>query len=163
MTGVYLSEATAPASWAESIGAREAFGPKGAGLMLLPRAWTLPFILVPASQTRGLLPPAPLDASFAEQLQSLAGQGRQIIVRSSVVGETIWDRGTYNSIAVNLAAPDWIEAFQAACTEVINSAGDRACGFVLQRFLEPKQRGEFGNLLRISRTRDQWEITTHEQ
>jgi predicted house-cleaning noncanonical NTP pyrophosphatase (MazG superfamily) len=163
MTGVYLSEATAPASWSESTNAREAFGPKAAGLMLLPRAWTLPFILVPAGQTRGLLPPAPLDASFTEQLQSLAGQRRQIIVRSSVVGETIWDRGTYRSIAVNLAAPNWIERFQAACTEVINSAGNRACGFVLQQFLEPKQRGEFGNLLRISRTRDQWQITTHEQ
>ena len=163
MTGVYLSEATAPASWSESSGARGTFGPKAAGLMLLPRAWTLPFILVPTSQTRGLLPPAPLDASFADQLQSLAGQGRQIIVRSSVVGETIWDRGTYKSIVLNLAAPDWVEAFQAACAEVINSAGNRTCGFVLQQFLAPKQRGEFGNLLRISRTRDQWEITTHEQ
>ena len=163
MTGVYLSEATAPASWSESTNAREAFGPKAAGLMLLPRAWTLPFILVPAGQTRALLPPASFDASFAEQLQSLAGQGGQIIVRSSVIGETIWDRGTYKSIAVNLAAPDRIKALQAACTEVINSAGNRPCGFVLQQFIAPRQRGEFGNLLRISRTRDQWEITTHEQ
>lgn len=87
MSGVYHSEATAPASWSESIDAREAFGPKAAGLMLVPRAWTLPFILVRASQTRDLLPPATLDAAFAEQLQSLAGEGRQIIVRSSVVGE----------------------------------------------------------------------------
>lgn len=163
MTAVYLSEATAPASWSEATNARDAFGPKAAGLMLLPRAWTLPFILVPAGQTHGLLPPASFDASFADQLQSLAGQGRLIIVRSSVIGETIWDRGTYKSIIVNLAAPDWIEAFRGACAEVINSAGNRACGIVLQQFLEPKQRGEFGNLLRISRTRDQWEITTHEQ
>src|SRR3984885_1441571 len=102
MTGAYLSEATAPASWSEWADAREAFGPKAAGLMLLPRAWTLPFILVPASQTRRLLPPATLDAAFAEKLQSLAGQGRQIIVRSSVVAETIWERGTYKSIVVNL-------------------------------------------------------------
>jgi predicted house-cleaning noncanonical NTP pyrophosphatase (MazG superfamily) len=131
--------------------------------MLVPRAWTLPFILVRAGQTRDLLPPATLDATFAEQLQSLAGEGRQIIVRSSVVGESIWDRGTYESIAVDLAAPDWIKTFQAVCTQVISSAGGRACGLILQRFLEPKQRGEFGNLLRISRTRDQWEITTHEQ
>lgn len=163
MNGFYHSEATAPASWSESIDAREAFGPKAAGLMLVPRAWTLPFILVRASQTRDLLPLAALNAAFAQQLQSLAGEGRQIIVRSSVVGERIWDRGSYKSIAVNLATQDWIETFQAACTQVIDSAGSHACGLVLQRFLEPKQRGEFGNLLRISRTRDQWEITTHEQ
>ena len=163
MNGVYHSEATAPASWSESIDARELFGPKAAGLMHVPRAWTLPFILVPAGQTRGLLPPAVMDAAFAEQLESLAGEGRQIIARSSVVGESIWDRGTYKSIAVNLVATGWIATFQAACAQVIDSAGGRACGLVLQRFLEPKQRGEFGNLLRISRTRDQWEITTHEQ
>lgn len=163
MNGLYHSEATAPASWSESIDAREVFGPKAAGLMLVPRAWTLPFILVPASQISDLLLPTPLDAAFAEQLHSLGGEGRQIIVRSSVVGESIWDRGTYKSIAVNLAAQRWIEAFQAACTQVLESAANRACGLVIQRFLEPKQRGEFGNLLRISRTRDQWEITTHEQ
>ena len=119
MNEVYHSEAIAPASWSESIEAREAFGPKAAGLMLVPRAWTLPFILVRANQTRDLLQPATPDTAFAEQLRSLAGGGHQIIVRSSVVGETIWDRGTYKSIAVNLAAKDWIEAFQAACTQVI--------------------------------------------
>ncbi|HLZ03684.1 MAG TPA: hypothetical protein VKR55_16245 [Bradyrhizobium sp.] len=131
--------------------------------MPIPRAWTLPFILVSAHRARDLLPPATIDAVFADQLQSLAGEGQQIIVRSSVVGETIWDRGTYMSVVVNLTAKDWIERFQAACALVIESADSRACGLVLQRFLEPKQRGEFGNLARISRTRDQWEITTHEQ
>jgi hypothetical protein len=163
MNGVYHSEDTAPASWSEATDAREVFGPKAAGLMLLPRPWTLPFILVSASQARDFLPPATLGGVFAAQLQSLAGDARQIIVRSSVIGESIWDRGTYKSIVVNLAAPNCADEFQAACTHVIASAGSRACGLVFQRFLEPKQRGEFGNLLRISKTRDQWEITTHEQ
>jgi predicted house-cleaning noncanonical NTP pyrophosphatase (MazG superfamily) len=163
MSAFYLSEASAPASWSEAANARKAFGPKAAGLMLLPRAWTPPFILVPADQTRGLLGPAPLETSVANELQVLAGQVQQIIVRSSVVGETIWDRGTYRSIVVNVAAADWMDAFQAACVEVIASAGNRACGLVLQRFLTPKQRGEFGNLLRISRTRDHWQITTQER
>jgi predicted house-cleaning noncanonical NTP pyrophosphatase (MazG superfamily) len=131
--------------------------------MLLPRSWTPPFVLVRASRARDLLPPAALDAAFAEQLRSHAGEDHQIIVRSSVLGESIWDRGTYASVVINLAAQDGIEMFQAACAQVIDSAGGRKCGLVLQRFLEPKQRGEFGNLLRISRTRDQWEITTHEQ
>lgn len=163
MNGLYLSDATTPISWPELSDARTTFGPKAAGLMLLPRAWTLPFILVPAGQTRNLLSPTPLDAALAEQLQTLAGEGRQIIVRSSVIGETIWDRGRYASITVDLASPDWAVAFQDAWADVLNSAGGRATGLVLQRFLKPKQRGEFGNLIRISRTRDQWEITTHEQ
>jgi predicted house-cleaning noncanonical NTP pyrophosphatase (MazG superfamily) len=163
MISIYFSEAAAPASWSESIAAREIFGPKAAGLMLLPRAWTLPFVLVSADKAGELLPPLPLGATFAEQLQSLSGVERKIIVRSSVVGETIWDRGTYKSVVVDLASEKWVKAFQTACADVKNSAGDRACGFVLQQFLDPKQRGEFGNLQRISRTRDQWEITTQEQ
>jgi hypothetical protein len=163
MNGIYHSEAIGPASWSESTDAREAFGPKAAGIMVVPRAWTLPFILVHASQTRDLLPPTILDGALAKQLESLAGAGHQIIVRSSVVGETIWDRGTYISIVVNLAATEWIATFQSACLQVVESAAGRPCGLILQRFLDSKKRGEFGNLLRISRTRDQWEITTQEE
>jgi predicted house-cleaning noncanonical NTP pyrophosphatase (MazG superfamily) len=163
MTGLYLSEATSPASWIESAVAREEFGPKAAGLMILPRAWTLPFILVSVKRAQSLLAPAPLDTVFAEQLLALAGNHRQIIVRSSVIGETIWDRGKYKSRVVDLTDSDQINRFQTACAEVIDSAINRPCALVLQRYLEPKQRGEFGNLLRISKTRDQWEITTQEQ
>ncbi len=31
---------------------------------------------------------------------------------------------------------------------------------VVQRFIKPRARGEFGNLLRISKTRDHWELST---
>lgn len=163
MNGVYYSESAVPASWSEASDARRTFGPKAAGLMLLPRAWTLPFILISASRARDLSLPAGSGELSIDDFQSLAGDGQHIIVRSSVIGESIWDRGTYKSIVVDLSALDWVKALQAACTNVIESAGSKACGLVFQRFLAPKQRGEFGNLLRISKTRDQWEITTHEQ
>ncbi len=40
---------------------------------------------------------------------------------------------------------------------------NRSCALVLQQFLDPRQRGEFGNLLPdFQELRDQWEITTHE-
>lgn len=163
MNGVYHSQTSAPATWVDTIDARKIFGPKAAGLMAIPRAWTLPYILVRASEVEGLFLPNALDVAFVEQLCALGGRDSRIIVRSSVVGETIWDRGSYKSIAVDLAVGDWVQTFQAVCKQVAVSAGNRACGIVLQRYLEPKRRGEFGNLLRISRTRDQWEITTHEQ
>lgn len=162
MTRLYFSESNPPATWSASSIARDEFGPKGAGLMMLPRAWTLPFVLVSASRAHGFQQ-TPLAADVVEWLGALAGSGNWIIIRSSVIGETIWDRGTYKSLSVDLSAPNWQDKFQKSCAEVIGSAGGRPCALVLQRYLEPKQRGEFGNLLRISKTRDQWEITTHEQ
>ena len=43
---------------------------------------------------------------------------------------------------------------------MINSVQGRSVGFVIQRYVKPKYRGEFGNLYRISKTRDHWEIST---
>ena len=49
----------------------------------------------------------------------------------------------------------------SACAQVLKSTSGRPCGLVLQTYVEPRQRGEFGNLYRISKTRDHWELTTH--
>ena len=44
---------------------------------------------------------------------------------------------------------------------VLHSAGGQPSGLIIQAYLEPKQCGEFGNLLKISKTRDHWQLTTH--
>jgi len=44
---------------------------------------------------------------------------------------------------------------------VVNSTGQKPTAVVVQAYLQPTQRGEFGNLLRVSKTRDHWELTTH--
>ena len=106
MTGLYFSESNPPASWSAFSIARDEFGPKGAGLMVVPRAWTPPFVLVSAERAQVLLRQKPLAADVMEWLRALAGGGNSIIIRSSVIGETIWDRGTYKSLSANLSAPN---------------------------------------------------------
>jgi len=81
-------------------------------------------------------------------------------VRSSVIGETIWDRGTYESHVVDLSAEDFEAALVEAVRKVLASAPGKQVGIVIQRYIEPLARGEFGNLLRVSKTRDHWELCT---
>lgn len=161
MKDILYSESTASCTWSEAIAAKDVYGPKGSGLAALPRAWTLPFILIPAGQP-STLPgeKKPEGKMFWDGVRRLAGLTGKLIVRSSVVGETIWDRGKYDSVVVNAASGDIERLVLEACAKVMKSAEGRQSGLVLQTYIDPRQRGEFGNLIRISKTRDQWELTT---
>jgi len=159
---LYCSSSGAIA-WSEVDAAKLIYGPKGAGLAALPRPWTLPFLLIPASITSGTkdlieaLPP-----EFSGKVRELAQATRRVIVRSSVIGETIWDRGKYKSVVADVPnGTQGTAALLDACKEVLASPVGKSTALVIQTYIEPRQRGEFGNLLRISKTRDQWELTTH--
>lgn len=161
---VLFSADTDPFDWSEAKFLKDDFGTKGAMLGTLPRRWTPEFALIAAPKpTQGDAQSCRLpriSAATAEQLRSLAGPGNRLIVRSSVVGETIWERGTYRSVEVSAERSEFRDRLLKAMQEVVASAPGRRVGFVVQRFVEPRSRGEFGNLLRISKTRDQWEIST---
>lgn len=160
MKAIILSESDAPFSWSEAIAAKNIYGSKAAGLAILPRAWTLPFILVSASKAPEVAISFP-ESEFWQAVRRLSDSTGKIIVRSSVIGETIWERGKYQSIVIDPASGDIEPLTSAACATILRSAGSRPSGLIFQAYLEPIQRGEFGNLLRISKTRDQWELTTH--
>lgn len=154
--------------WADSRHYAQTYGVKAAGALAIPRAWTLPFLLVSADDTKRLaqavVPLQLTGLQGAARLCDLAGELGQIIVRSSIIGESIWDRGTYESVHLTVDADAevttkrLIEAVQL----VVASADGRATGLLLQRHLRPASQGEFGNLQRVSKTRDQWEIATWE-
>jgi predicted house-cleaning noncanonical NTP pyrophosphatase (MazG superfamily) len=139
-------------------------GTKGGASLAIPRAWTLRFALVPveivaqidASHTLSNI----LSAADWARIKDLAAPGHKIIVRSSVVGESIWARGTYNSIPVNCDSKNFVHDFDRAVRSVVASAKGEPLGLLIQRFMRPASRGEFGNLLRVSKTRDHWEIST---
>jgi predicted house-cleaning noncanonical NTP pyrophosphatase (MazG superfamily) len=100
-----------------------------------------------------------LGSENTERLRALpAGRG-VLIVRSSVIGESIWERGTYDSVKVNdLEGESFMTALNSAASKVIASAEGKPAALVIQAYVDAAMRGEFGNLLRISKTRDQWEL-----
>jgi predicted house-cleaning noncanonical NTP pyrophosphatase (MazG superfamily) len=164
MRDVLHSESTAPIPWSDVAAAKAIYGSKGGGLASLPRAWTPPFILVSSKRASALPEQGTTEGmSFWDAVRKLLAVTGKLTVRSSVIGETIWDRGKYKSVTIDATASgEIVRRIAEACTEVVESAGGRETGLVLQSYVEPRQSGEFGNLLRISKTRDQWELTTHE-
>lgn len=167
MSDVVLSEETARIEWSEVRQFSERFGVKGGTSLAIPRAWTPPFALVSADVAAGMGAGDSLgdviNLRVLEQIGALGGEGARLIVRSSVVGETIWERGTYKSVQVEAHAPkEAAHRLQAAALEVIASTSGRRTGLMIQRYIRPVAQGEFGNLQRISKSRDQWEIAIRE-
>lgn len=163
MTGdVLFSDDTIPFDWSEAEANRIYYGTKGARLAALPRKWTPPFILVPASVFAGGDPGdefVALGDSFVSRVETLSGHNA-LIVRSSVVGESIWDRGAYKSVVVSGGNAGFVEHLKEACLQVLKSASGKQVALVIQRHVSSPTRGQFGNLLRISKTRDHWELST---
>jgi predicted house-cleaning noncanonical NTP pyrophosphatase (MazG superfamily) len=162
VTEVLFSVDAPPIDWSEVAGYAATYGPKGAGCLALPRPWTPPFALVPSSiaalAINGPLTDA-LGYADIERLRALAAGRSALIVRSSVLGESIWERGTYESVRVNdLKGERFLDALNAAANKVIVSANGKPTALVIQAYVDAAMRGEFGNLLRISKTRDQWEL-----
>ncbi len=96
-------------------------------------------------------------SELASKLRDVASPDG-LIVRSSVIGESIWDRGKYKSLVVPLTM-DIATDLKTKIELVLESAEGRNAGVVIQRYVPPKSFGEFGNLLRISKTRDHWELS----
>jgi predicted house-cleaning noncanonical NTP pyrophosphatase (MazG superfamily) len=148
-----LFSANIPLSgWSDAHGYSAEFGPKGSMLLTLPRSWTPPYALISASADRGAI------SALAPRIRAL-GDG-ELIVRSSVLGESIWDRGTYLSVNCDAAPEGFDERLLAAIDQVVGSAPGKSMALVVQRFVKPLAQGQFGNLLRISKTRDHWELST---
>lgn len=161
---VIFSEDTIPVGWSEADPIKLNYGQKGARLATLPRRWTPPFVLLPASmfgsgsRSGGQL--LDLSETIVSRVRSLGGSTGNLIVRSSVAGESIWDRGSYKSVIVSSIADNFEHKLLSAAGEILASAPSKQVGLVIQRYLHPRSRGEFGNLLRVSKTRDQWELST---
>lgn len=139
------------------------YGPKGSFLAVLPRLWTPPFVLISSdfiiANEQNVF--GNLTASAADKLWGFCSQHHQLILRSSVIGETIWDRGTYESIVVQPFNKATIHSrLNAAAKDVAASANGQKISFVLQDYRKPVFSGEFGNLVRVSKTRDHWEMSS---
>src|SRR5690606_19142668 len=99
------------------------YGPKGARLLTLPRAWTPHFALIPWSQTGKKKQLEGTIEDNWEKLVALAAITGQVTIRSSVVGETIWDRGSYHSEVVDATLGLKRKNVLHAARAVVDSAG----------------------------------------
>jgi predicted house-cleaning noncanonical NTP pyrophosphatase (MazG superfamily) len=165
VSDILLSDEIDRVDWSDVRQFSDRFGVKGATSLAIPRHWTLPFALVSSGLVSHLKDGAPIESAIGEEalqkILRLAEVSGQLIVRSSVVDETIWDRGTYRSIVVP-SGDRFIERVDTAVRDIIASTEGRPTGLMIQRHFVPASSGEFGNLQRISKTRDQWEISVRE-
>jgi predicted house-cleaning noncanonical NTP pyrophosphatase (MazG superfamily) len=163
MTQQFLFSEDVPLlGWSDGWARRHIYGPKGAMLLVLPRPWTPPFVLVSASAISGVGDGWGLGsqgAGFFARIRGLASDAGELIVRSSVVGESIWDRGSYESVNCCIGVDHSEDVLRGAVGRVLASAPGRDMALVIQRYIKPRLHGEFGNLLRISKTRDHWELS----
>ncbi len=144
------------------------FGPKAASLLALPRVWTPEFVVIShqyidSFESFDRLLHA-LSSNELAKLIRLSERTGGIYVRSSVLNESIWDRGTYDSVPFDFdshveSRKNFIDKISAAASTVLGSAGGKKIALVLQSRIYPIAYGEFGNLLRISKTRDHWELS----
>lgn len=168
MNALILSDATPPIAWADTVQFAQQYGVKAATSLAIPRLWTPPFLLLPVlpavELAAGCLPVELTAAEGAALLSTLAGEIGHLIVRSSVVGESIWDRGTYESVQFSIDDDSAVTSSRLieAAKKVLASTEGRKSGLMIQRYIRPASQGEFGNLLRISKTRDHWEVATRE-
>ena len=164
MTGLIFSREVDPIAWSEIRGYENDYGTKGCTTLVLPRPWTPQFALVSVSDVKSISTTNPLTTVLGKQnvcrIRELRGTTSHIIVRSSVVGESIWERGTYCSVDVDCSTGEFISNLDEAARQVISSVGGRNVAFLIQRYVHRTQRGEFGNLYRISKSRDHWEVNT---
>ncbi|MBY8823747.1 nucleoside triphosphate pyrophosphohydrolase [Sphingomonas colocasiae] len=165
MNDIILSDAYERIDWADIQQLATRFGVKGASSLAIPRAWTPPFALISAALAASASVAHDwLDAPFVTKLREISGPRKQLLVRSSVVGESIWERGTFESH--ELEFDDDLSVFSSglidAISKVLASTGDRETGIMVHRHIRPTAQGEFGNLQRISKTRDHWEISIRE-
>src|SRR5258708_17033826 len=117
MEQVLFSEDGAPFDWSDGASHRAIYGPKGALLTTLPRLWTPPFALIPAAlvadaERSGKLSLI-LKRSQILRMRALVGIDG-LIVRSSGVGESIWDPGKYESSIVGSVDRDFYSQLQEA-------------------------------------------------
>lgn len=132
------------------------YGTKGAYLTVFPTPWTAEYVLLSAEDVALLADGYDIGFSVPVELS-----GMPIIVRSSIVGETIWDRGTYESISHPVPPSDneVLASIISIHAHAISIRADLKVGIVLQRFVQVSEKGQLGNLNRLSKTREQWSLT----
>jgi predicted house-cleaning noncanonical NTP pyrophosphatase (MazG superfamily) len=130
-------------------GAEPRLGGKAQGLALLPAAWVPPYTVIPASLER-------LDVGEIARIRNWIREAAErsisrLIIRSSVVGEGLQERGLYESKTCE-ADPTQV----LSLVEEMRSTGGRDLALILQDFKTPQASGHLSNERRVTRRRDDW-------
>lgn len=165
MNNIILSDVQERIDWVDVQDYSYRFGVKGASSLAIPRAWIPPFALISVELVASTGASCEwLDENLLAKFRLIAGPRKRLLVRSSVVGESIWERGTFESyeLEVNDDLMTFRQKLINAIGQVVASTANRETGVMIHRHIRPVAQGEFGNLQRISKTRDHWEISIRE-
>jgi predicted house-cleaning noncanonical NTP pyrophosphatase (MazG superfamily) len=149
-------------NWVQSFDAKAlgpaACGQKAIGLAELPQHWAPPWMVLTTAgvlglERRGSLPEGKGAHLFRELLR---GSERGVIVRSSAVGETISQRGVFESIECESSAGQ----VRGAALRILETARQRdpecEMAILIQRFEDRHASGHLSNERRVSRERRGW-------
>jgi len=150
-------------------GIAKVIGVKGAGLSLLPPAWTPPFIVVscqayrewreagPPARGRLLAPTSQGIAEFCTREWASWSWG--LVLRSSSTHETLVERGAYQSR--ELTADFGVASIGRAILQIyehfLQTQGPGEIGIVVQARVQALASGHLSNEQRVSKTINQWE------
>lgn len=137
--------------WIAGDGLPQNIGAKAIGLAQLPATWRPDHVVVGSDFLAR--PPAPLLKLATEILRELRSP-TMLIVRSSAADEGLHARGKYVSRTVD-ANPralaqtiDEVDKENRAICAAGRAPGSRACGLIVQPFLEPTAKGHLANEFR---------------
>jgi len=137
----------------------EFIGIKASGLLLLPKEWTPPFIVLTKSfyklwndnkETKNIL--TLLTKSEQKMLRdffkNISSYGRNIFIRSNSPDEDIWARGEHDSYAVE----NNFESIGEAIQLLLKNCNGSEMNIILQPCIEPGVQGHMSNERRISKS-----------
>lgn len=137
------------------------YGAKAAGLSFLPLDWRLPFCCLSISVHEVWKSGRSVarHSDFKELWKWLQQHGYEdIIVRSSGVSETLYDRGKFVSrmvCGVRLQR-DVVGAIHEIFEQARDADNSESLGLVVQEYLDPSVAGHLSNEYRVSPTINQW-------
>lgn len=138
------------------------YGAKAAGLSFLPLEWRLPFcgLSVSAHETWKSGRSVARHADFKDLWNWLQEHGiKDVIIRSSGAGETLYDRGKFVSRVVNgvRVQRDVVNAIDEIFEQAREADSSESLGLVVQQYLQPSVAGHLSNEYRVSPTKNQWQ------
>jgi predicted house-cleaning noncanonical NTP pyrophosphatase (MazG superfamily) len=133
-------------------------GQKAAGLAQLPKDWVPPYVVLTTSGTtamgegKGL----PRGRSYKSLTTLLRTAPRGVIVRSSAVGETIAERGAYESSECDSSPAAVERTAQTILVAARKQDPDCEMAIIVQRFEDRHATGHLSNERRVSERPRRW-------
>lgn len=146
------------------------YGTKTKGLARVPTSWRTEGLAISLASTQVFCQGDATARSEAQKISKILKNewgACNLIIRSSAVGETLFDRGRFISCEmVRNSTNDLLEAIIEVCTRSNDKGDGRAfndqMAVLIQPHLHPFAKGHMANTKQVSKTRNQWQVDIEE-